>query len=244
MDMYTAAAFGRALMACYRGEAQVYHIERDDNYLEAGDLRQYFLGEKGFSPLEQTAMDLVRGRVLDIGCGAGKHSVYLQEQGYDVLGIDISSLALQVCELRGLKKTKLLSISEIGQLPADSVDTVIMMGNNFGLFGSFANAREYLKELLRITSAEGQIVAVTSDPYITTDPIHLAYHKFNLSRGRMAGQIRFRIRFQNLVNDWMDYLLASPAEVRAILEGTGWKLGQALPSSSGERFYLSVIVKS
>ena len=242
--MHDQDAFGNALMACYRGETNTYHIERDDNYIEAGDLQRYFPGTAGFGDeLEQVALDLTQGRVLDIGCGAGKHALYLQEKELDVLGIDVSPLALEVCRLRGLKKTKLLGISQLDQLSDSSVDTVIMMGNNFGLFGSFANGREYLKELLRVVSPEGRIVAVTSDPYTTTRSVHLAYHKFNLSRGRMAGQIRFRIRFENLINDWMDYLLASPSEVQAILQNTGWKLEQALPSVSGERFYLSVMVR-
>jgi len=59
--------------------------------------------------IEKKAMEFVKGKVLDIGCGAGRHSIYLQEKGFDVTGIDISPLAVKVCRLRGLKKTEVYS---------------------------------------------------------------------------------------------------------------------------------------
>ncbi len=138
----------------------------------------------------------------------------------------------------------LLGISEIRQLPGDSIDSVIMMGNNFGLLGSFASAREYLRQFNHVMSSRGRIVAITSDPYKNDDPYHLAYQKLNLSRGRMAGQIRFRIRYKTLINDRMDYLFASEPEVRAILEGTGWKLEKVIRAGSNERPYLNIITRA
>ncbi len=51
-------------------------------------------------------MEFVNGRVLDVGCGAGRHSLYLQKKGFDVLGIDVSPLAVKVCRLKGVKKLK------------------------------------------------------------------------------------------------------------------------------------------
>ncbi len=93
MRQHEADAFGTALMDFYQGKSKVYHIERDDNYLDAGDLSVYFTTYSDWSELEKFAMEEVSGRVLDIGCGAGRHSIYLQEKGFDVLGIDVSPLA-------------------------------------------------------------------------------------------------------------------------------------------------------
>src|SRR5690349_24543108 len=98
---------------------------------------RYFSAYRDWSPLEKRAMKSVRGRVLDIGCGAGRHSLYLQGKGFDVTGIDNSPLAIKICRLRELKKAKVMGIEEVGNFKSDSFDTVIMMGNNFGLFGSF-----------------------------------------------------------------------------------------------------------
>ena len=95
--------------------------------------------------------------VLDVGCGAGRHSLYLQGKGFDVTGIDISPLAIKVCRLRGLHKVKNMSIAEVGKFGPNSFDTIIMMGNNFGLFGSRDGAKSLLKRSLNITAIQGLI---------------------------------------------------------------------------------------
>jgi 2-polyprenyl-3-methyl-5-hydroxy-6-metoxy-1,4-benzoquinol methylase len=73
-------------------------------------------------------MRFVKGRVLDIGCGAGRVALYLQKKGFDVSGIDVSPLAVKVCKLRGLKKARVLSISNIGA-KLGKFDTLLMFGN-------------------------------------------------------------------------------------------------------------------
>lgn len=168
-------------------------------------------------------MELVKGRILDIGCGAGRHSLYLQHKGFDVLGIDSSPLAIKVCKLRGLKKARVMPIEELNFKP-NSFDTVIMMGSNFGLFGSFQKAKRLLKKLYKMTSENGLIIASTRDTYKTDNPDHLEYHKLNKQRGRMPGQLRLRIRFRKCVGRWFDYLIVSKKEMEDILKGTGWKI--------------------
>ena len=60
--------------------------------------------------LEQKALQLSKGKILDVGCGAGSHALYLQEKGFDVTAIDISENAIKACELRGLKNCKVVDI--------------------------------------------------------------------------------------------------------------------------------------
>ena len=186
-------------------------------------------------------MEFVKGRVLDIGCGAGRHSLYLQNRGFDVLGIDNSPLAIKVCKLRGLKKARVMSIDEIGKFAPNSFDTVLMLGNNFGLFGSPQKARELLKKLYEITSSKGLIIAESRDPYKTENPAHLEYHEFNRKRGRMPGQLRIRIRFEKYVTDWFDYLIVSKDEMKQILKGTGWKIKRFIDSDGAQ--YIAIIHK-
>ena len=183
-------------------------------------------------------MKYVKGRVLDIGCGAGRHSLYLQGKGFDVTGIDNSPLAIKVCSARGLKKARLMSIRDIGQFEPRSFDTVIMMGNNFGLFGSYKLARALLKKLHRITSPDALIVAATRDPYTTNDPDHLGYHKLNKKRGRMGGQLRIRVRYKTTVGSWFDYLLVSKDELTEILQNTGWKVKHYIDGNDGQYIML------
>jgi hypothetical protein len=161
--------------------------------------------------------------------------------GFDVLGIDSSPLAIRVCKLRGLKQARVMSIEELNFKP-NSFDTVIMMGSNFGLFGSFEKARRLLKKLHIMTSRNGLIVASTRDTYKTDIADHLEYHKLNKERGRMAGQLRVRIRFRKWVGRWFDYLIVSKREMEEILRGTGWKTGEFI--DSGGSAYIAAIEKT
>ena len=222
----TTDAYGAELLAVHRGANETLEIvERDDHFIGvSGWPRRYFSDYPAWSRREKTAVRLVKGRVLDIGCGAGRYGLYLQRRGLDVTGIDNSPGAVKVCKLRGYRKVKLMSITDIDRFRPASFETVIMMGNNFGLFGSFQRARQLLKTLHRITSPGGQIIAEAMDPYRTTDRAHLDYHRLNRRRGRMGGQARIRVRHGRIIGPWFDYLLVSRAEMKGILAGTGWRI--------------------
>ncbi len=200
----------------------------------------YFSEYEDWNPVEKRAMELVKGRVLDIGCGAGRHSLYLQKRGFDVLGIDNSPLAIKVCKLRGLKRAKVIPIEDVDFEP-NSFDTVIMMGNNFGLFGDFEKARRLLRRFRRMTSEDALIIADTRDPYDTENPAHLEYHRLNKEKGRMGGQIRIRIRFRKYVGRWFDYLMVSKEEMKEILKRTGWKVKEFIDSGGSE--YVAALKK-
>ncbi len=108
-------AYGRQLLAQYVDQIPTAEIvERDDGYIDTGsDPGTYFEDYRQWMPMERRAIKFARGRVLDIGCGAGRHSLYLQQKGMDVTGIDSSPGAVKVCRLRGLKKVRVRSIGEI-----------------------------------------------------------------------------------------------------------------------------------
>ncbi len=236
-------AYGQQLLAQYHNqEATVEIIERDDDYIDTGsDPGLYFSEYRQWSPLEKRAVKLVKGRVLDVGCGAGRHALYLQGKGFDVVGIDNSPGAIRVCKLRGLKRAIVRPISDVDKFKPASFDTIIMMGNNFGLFGSFENARAILKKLDRITSPDARIIAKTLDPYKTDNPLHLSYHHLNRRRGRLGGQIRMRVRYGATVGEWFDYLFASPEEMREILRHTDWQIEELL--NAEEANYVAFIQK-
>ena len=217
-------------------------MEREDGYFDVSSGAQtYFSGYDDWTEHHKRAIEFAKGRVLDIGCGAGRHSIYLQSKGVNVTGIDSSPLAIKVCRLRGLKKAKVMSIAEISRFKPCSFDTILMLGNNFGLFGSFSNARLLLNRLCKITSPNAMIIAESNDPYKTENPFHLRYQKANRRRGRMPGQMRIRIRYMKYVGKWFDYLIVSREEMRGILKGTGWKVKKFIYSNSSP--YVAIIQK-
>jgi len=235
-------AFGQEILAYLRYKEGVEIIERDDGLVEASEILGYYFSDYNkWFPIERKAIKLARGRVLDVGCGAGRVCLYLQRQGLKVTGTDASPKAIEVCKERGVKKALVLPIERIGRLQPDSFDTIVMFGNNFALFGSQNKAKVLLRQMYRITSRGAVILAGTRDPYRTKDPVHVAYHELNRKRGRMAGQLRMRVRFRQYVGRWFDYLFVSREEMKEILLGTGWKVRRFIDSRGS--VYVAVIVK-
>jgi hypothetical protein len=235
-------AFGREIYAHFTGKDVIEVTERDDGFIATGNgPASYFAPFEDWRPQEHEAMQFVQGRVLDVGCGAGRVCLYLQEQGFDVLGIDNSPLALEVCRLRGVKNLELLPLSQVSSR-LGVFDTIIMYGNNFGLFGSYQGAKRQLRRFHRLTSRHACIIAQSNDIYQTTDPLHLAYQAQNRARGRMSGQIRFRVRYQTCKGPWFDYLMVSPDEMEDILIGTGWHAERFLLTPESP-VYIAIIEK-
>jgi len=143
--------------------------------------------------------------------------------------------------LRGLKNAIVRAIADVDKFEPNSFDTILMLGNNFGLFSDAVNAKLILKKLSRITSSAARIIAGTRNPYDTDSPDHLDYHEFNRRRGRMPGQIKMRVRYGKTVGDWFDYLFVSPEEMRQIIAETDWQIEEFV--ETGEANYFAEISK-
>lgn len=216
-------------------------VERDDGYFDiSGGPEEYFLEFEEWNHNVKKAMEYVRGRVLDVGCGAGRHSLYLQERGHEVTGIDISPGAVEVSKKRGLKDARCISVDKVtGEM--GKFDTVIMMGNNFGLLENLTRGKELLRRFYRITSEDARIIGETRDPYTVDNPDHLEYHERNRKKGRMGGELRIRVIYKKYKTPWFNYLLVSRDEMRDILRDTGWKLTTTFDGKAG--VYIALIEK-
>jgi SAM-dependent methyltransferase len=214
------------LWDCHRGADVAELIERDDGYVEVATTpcKTYFSGFEEWSAQERTTIKFARGRVLDVGCGAGRASLYLQKRGLEVWAIDSSPLAIKVCKHRGIKRAVLLPLERVARLGTVRFDTVLMFGNNFGLLGNCEKARHLLLKLHSLTSPKARIIATTRDPYVTKSRERKEYHRWNRRRGRMAGELRLRVRHKKLIGPWFDYLFVSEPEMRRIITGTGWRV--------------------
>ncbi len=237
-------AYGQELMVFLKKEDAYEAVERDDGFLDisVNAPALYFSDYREWPDIQKKAVKKAKGEVLDIGAGAGRLALYLQQKKFSVTSIDNSPLAIKVCKERGVKKAKVLAIEDVDYFKEKSFDTVFMFGNNFGLFGNFKKAKRLLKKLYRITTDSALIIAETTNPYDTKNPAHLAYHRKNKERGRMVGQNRIRIRFKNYTGDWFDYLLASKSEMKNILKDTGWRIKEFIDEKEGPR-YIAVMEK-
>lgn len=233
-------AYGQLLKAYFDGADVTEIVERDDGFITSSSMgpKTYFSDFDNWCGHIREAIPNVKGRVLDIGCGAGRFSLYLQSKRLDVTGLDNSEQALQVCRQRGLKNVVGKSIDEIDE-KMGKFDTFLMMGNNFGLFGSYNNAKTLLKRFHSMSNNDAIIIAESMNPYGTRNKTHLEYHKRNRKKGRMGGQIRLRVRHLEFKTPYFDYLLASPDEMKDILKNTGWRLDRIYGDENGS--YVALI---
>ncbi len=238
---YKEDAFGQALKDYLQGKEVLEIIERDDGYIDATKpVGDYLADFEEWPEIQQDAMDHVEGYVLDIGCGPGKHSLYLKEEGYEVLGIDISQIVLEICKERGLDNVRNMNISEIDE-DIGPFDTILMLGNNFGLLESPEKAEDYLERFYRATSDNARIIAESRDVYETDNEFNKRYQENNVEEGKLPGELRIRNRYKGYCSPWYNYLMVSKEEMEDILEKTDWYVDEYLDEDSPQ--YIAIIKK-
>lgn len=154
--------FGKALLD-YQTNNTPESIITETNISEEDEMEVSYLFRpfEEMPKLEQKALKLSKGKVLDVGCGAGSHSLYLQEKGLEVKSLDISKNAIETCRLRGLEDT--INESLIDFHTEDKFDTILLLMNGTGIFGTLKETSKYLQKLKNLLSENGQIIIDSSD---------------------------------------------------------------------------------
>jgi len=219
-------------------------IERDDGYSSREDVAWYFTSPRDFPSHEKAALKFARGRGLDIGCGAGRHALYLQKRGLRVTALDASSRIAELARARGVKDVRVVDVCGARRLPFrdGEFDTVVLFGNNLGICGTLPRFRRMLRELHRITSPRGRILATTRQPS-TTNPRHRSYLRHNVARGRAIGQVRLRLAFGGKRGAWFDLLLLSPTDLMQVAAKENWELASVFSLENFESGYSVVMEK-
>jgi SAM-dependent methyltransferase len=109
--------------------------------------------------LEQKALQLAKGNVLDVGCGTGNHALWLQDKGFEVKAIDSSKGAIEVCKKRGVINAELKPLLE----ETETFDTILLLMNGTGIFEELSQVSKYLKHLRSLLNPKGQILIDSSD---------------------------------------------------------------------------------
>lgn len=201
-------------------------ISEEDEMSVAYLFRSY----KEMPILEQKALQLARGKILDVGCGAGIHSLYLQnEKKLDIHSIDISKNAVAACKLRGLKNVQVQNILEIdSNSSVNKFDTILLLMNGTGIFGTLKNTSQYLQKLKNLLNPGGQILIDSSDIIYMFDADEDG--AYQIPANGYYGELQFTVSYKGEKEDsfpwlYLDYntlqnaAFANELQCELIIEG-------------------------
>lgn len=153
---------GRAIWDYYYQEnSEDLQTETSISELDDLPVSYLFRDYQEMNALEKKALDLSFGKVLDVGSGAGSHSLYLQnERKLEVTALDISPKSIEVCKARGVKNA---ICEDLLQFSEKDFDTILLLMNGTGIFQSLEHIDQYLQKLKSLVAENGQILLDSTD---------------------------------------------------------------------------------
>lgn len=213
---------GRAMLDFLKGDREahvvVHSMDEEPRVIEA---RDYFKELEEFGPLDVMALDLCRGRVLDIGAGAGRFALELERLGIEVRAIDTSDEAVKVMRKRGLNDVE---CADLVSTSPGRFDTLLLMMNGIGIVGDLEGLRRFLRVARERLRPGGQILFDSLDLEV--------YRGQGGAEGaaRVAwqseadpGVVRFTIAYKDEIGKPFDWFFVDPVELGEVAKGEGWR---------------------
>lgn len=152
--------YGKAILDYYHGKKVKLLTFSSIAGKDELPLAHLFRSYNDMPSLEQLALRLSKGKILDLGCGAGSHSIYLEQKKFDVKSIDISPGAIEVCKLRGLEN---VFHQDLWEIKNEKFDTIIALMNGIGICETLAKLPAFLAHLKSLLTDDGQVLIDSSD---------------------------------------------------------------------------------
>jgi SAM-dependent methyltransferase len=181
----------------------------------------YFFRDFDEMPIqEQEALKRVKGRVLDVGAGAGAHSLWLQGQGFEVDAIDISPLSCQTMQKRGVKNVMLKDVST---LKDQKYDTILLLMNGVGIAQTLPGLERLLLHLKTLLNPGGKILADSSDlQYLFTDENGDTW--IDIASDTYYGEMQYQLSYKDIEGKTFPWLFVDPETFITIAIQCGYKL--------------------
>lgn len=160
--------------------------------------------------IERKALDMAKGKVLDVGAGAGCHSLVLQKRGLDVTAIDISPLSVETMRERGIRKVMEQDFFTL----EGKYDTILMLMNGIGIVGTLERMPEFFKQIDKILASGGQLLCDSSDiSYVFDDDMpDMDYY----------GEQSFWMQYKDTIGEPFPWLYIDTETLRKVAEANGF----------------------
>jgi SAM-dependent methyltransferase len=200
----TKDLFGKAILD-FQTQNAPENLMTETTISEADEMSVAYLfrAYQDMPPIEQKALQLAKGKILDVGCGAGSHALYLQNsKNASVTAIDISPAAINACALRGLKDAR---VQDVMTLENEKFDTILLLMNGAGMCGKLKKASAFFKKLKSLLREGGQILLDSSDIIYMFDEAEDGAKLVPTSQN-YYGELQFTISYKGETEkpfDWM-----------------------------------------
>ncbi|SNC65529.1 Methyltransferase domain-containing protein [Hymenobacter gelipurpurascens] len=218
----TQDPLGHALLAYQRGQHQAT-LTVHSNVAEEEPLPAAYLFRSLWEmpELERTALNECRGRVLDLGAGAGCHALELQSRGFEVKAVDISPGAVQVMQERGVNEVACHDLLDPA-LTKDKYDTILMLMNGIGLAGTLEGLGGFLQHAHQLLAPGGQILATSSDiSYLYEDEDGALVFDLN---GPYYGEVEYTMEYEGEHGATFPWIFADPSLLQDCAEAAGYQV--------------------
>lgn len=178
---------------------RVFSSQFDEDEIPAEQLFRTF---DEMPPLEQKALELAQGKILDCGAGSGCHALALQDMGKDVEAIDISPLSVEVMQKRGVRQAYQINLFDENYLK--KFDTILMLMNGSGIIGKLENMGTFFAKMKQLLNPGGCIYMDSSDlRYLFEDED--GSFLVDLAAG-YYGEIDFKMQYKQVKGETFDWL--------------------------------------
>lgn len=189
--------FGKALTDYYEfGQSDKLWLHNNYGKPEDMPVEVFFRSGNDIPELEEYALALCRGKILDIGAGVGAHSLILQSKGFDVTALEISGSAAGIMSDRGVKRVINMDIASYTNA---AYDTLLLLMNGIGLAGDMEGLNALLPHLKNLLKENGQIILDSSD-------IAYLYNARNRPKKNYYGEISYQYEYQGNKGEWFNWL--------------------------------------
>lgn len=169
--------------------------------------------------LERMALDRATGSILDVGAGAGCHTLELQQRGADVTAIDISPLSCAAMSRRGIRQVQCINLYD--RRLTGPYDTILMLMNGTGIVGKLRRMPEFLQRIRQLLAPGGQLLIDSSDLRYLYENEDGTYDID--PTGAYYGEVDYQMIYRKVKGDPFDWLYVDPRTLQLLAEANGFK---------------------
>jgi len=215
------------------GRPRKVHALRADGVSFTIETEEYFTLEGQLAELDAQALDRCRGRVLDVGAGAGRHSLALQARGHEVVAIDVSPINTALCAERGVRDARVFDIMTLQSgASLGRFDSILFGMQTIGVAGGLKPLEELLRRLKNCLVPGGELIVDSSE-------LREAWEGDLADRSATRGEIVLSMRYRGLRGDPFPWLYLSDEDMATSVRNAGYEMEVLARVEGGE--YLAVL---